>query len=142
MPSNSNERIAHLVRLLERKFRRDLEQRMEVHGVLFGHWEFLRILWEEDGLSQRELATRSGLTSPTVHTAINKMEADGLIERHVPPGARSRPLIHLSRRGRSLEGVLVPCAIKSNDLAATGFSKDEITKLRLMLKQMIQNLAV
>lgn len=141
MPATSEERIAHLVRLLERQFRRDLDRRLEEHGVMFGYWEFLRILWEQDGLSQTELADRSGLTKPTVHTAITKMEAEGLIERRVPEGARSRPLIHLSKRGQALENALVPCAVESNDLAAAGISNTDLKKFRKTLLHMIRNLS-
>jgi hypothetical protein len=36
-------------------------------GVL--HWTFLRILWQSDGLTQRELSMRAGVTEPTTFTA-------------------------------------------------------------------------
>lgn len=141
MDSPEQERIAHLVRLLERQFRRSLERRLEKHDVRFGHWEFLRILWHEEGLSQRELAVRSGLTGPTVHTAMNKMEAKGLIVRVVPEGARSRPVIHLSARGRKLEKLLVPQAIESNEVAVNGMTAKEIKASRTLLLKMIHNLS-
>ena len=56
-----NDRLAHLVRDTERAFRRALQVRLAAHGVPFGHWSFLRILWETDGLTQKELSVRAGV---------------------------------------------------------------------------------
>ena len=140
-PRLEEERIAHLVRLLERQFRRALERQLDVHGVPFGHWIFLRILWEEDGLSQRELATRSGLTTPTVHTAITKMEASGMIEKIVPKQNTSRALVHLTERGRELRGVLEPLAVSTNAAAMTGITQEDRDRTKATILAMIANLS-
>ena len=55
-----NDRMAHLVKDTTRALVRALQSRLAAHGVSFGHWTFLRILWEHDGLTQRE-CPRSGL---------------------------------------------------------------------------------
>lgn len=140
VPDLENERLAHLVRVLERQFRRALERQLEVHGVPFGHWIFLRILWEEEGLSQRELATRSGLTTPTVHTAIKKMEVSGLIQKIVPKENTSRALVHLTDRGRDLRGVLEPLAISTNAAAMAGIPQESQDLAKATLLTMIANL--
>jgi len=140
MTAHEDERIAHLVRLLERQFRRSLQGKLKQHDVMFGHWEFLRILWDEEGLSQKELAHRAGLTGPTAHTALNKMEAKGLIEKEVPKGGQSRPVINLSPLGRSLRHELEPLAVSTNDTAVSGLSADEIIRLRKLLIMMTRNL--
>jgi len=140
MTSHKDERIAHLVRLLERQFRRNLQAKLKQHDVMFGHWEFLRILWDEEGLSQKELADRAGVTGPTAHTALSKMEVKGLIEKEVPKGGQSRPVINLSPLGRSLRLKLEPLAIETNDTASQGLAADEISQLRRLLIKMTQNL--
>ena len=50
-----NDRLAHLIRDTERAFRRALQLRLAAHEVPFGHWAFLRILWQKDGLTQKQL---------------------------------------------------------------------------------------
>lgn len=122
----TQERLAHLVRSLSSQFRRELEHRLEEHGVPFGHWVFLRILWEEEGLYQRELAQRSGLTSPTVHTAVTKMEEIGLIERRVPEGNAVRPVVYLTKRGRAMREILEPIAISVNEHATQDISDRDL----------------
>ena len=49
---------------------RALQRRLAEHGVSFGHWTFLRILWERDGLTQRELSDEAGVMEPTTFAAL------------------------------------------------------------------------
>ena len=56
-----NDRLAHLVRDAGRSCVRALQMRLTEHDVSFGHWTFLRILWQADGLTQRELSARADL---------------------------------------------------------------------------------
>jgi DNA-binding MarR family transcriptional regulator len=140
MAAYEDERLAHLVRQLERQFRRSLQRKLKQYDVMFGHWEFLRILWDEEGLSQKELADRAGLTGPTAHTDLNKMEAKGLIEKEVPEGGNSRPVIKLSPLGRSLRDKLEPLAVSTNDIAVSELSQIEVHQLRVLLLKMSRNL--
>jgi DNA-binding MarR family transcriptional regulator len=65
-----NDRLAHLIRDASRAFHRALQVRLAQHGVQFGHWTFLRILWESDGLTQKELSERAGVMEPTTFSAM------------------------------------------------------------------------
>lgn len=56
-----NDRLAHLAKDATRA----LQMRLAEHAVSFGHWTFLRILWETDGLTQRELSVQVGVMKPT-----------------------------------------------------------------------------
>lgn len=60
---------------------RALQLRLAPHGVPFGHWTFLRILWDTDGLTQRELSAEAGVMEPTTHVALNVMERLSYIRR-------------------------------------------------------------
>ena len=64
-----------------RAFQRLLEKRIAAYGVKRGQWYFLRVLWTEDGLSQRELSARVGTMEPTTVIALRSMEKSGLIRR-------------------------------------------------------------
>ena len=55
--------------------------RLAEHQVAFGHWAFLRILWETDGLTQRELSVQAGVMEPTTFAAIKAMEKLGYVAR-------------------------------------------------------------
>lgn len=134
------DRMAHLVRHVSRGFRRTLELRLAEHGISFGQWSFLRILWREDGISQRELSLRAGVMAPTTHTAIHRMEEQGLVELRRERG-KGRARVYLSARGRRLERQLVPLAEDVNAVALAGMSPDETAMLRRLLLIMVENLA-
>jgi DNA-binding MarR family transcriptional regulator len=70
-----------LVRDANRAFQRLLEKRIAGYGLKRGQWYFLRVLWAEDGLSQRELSARVGTMEPTTVIALRSMERSGLIRR-------------------------------------------------------------
>src|SRR5205814_2274689 len=64
-----DDRLAHLVKDATRALVRALQMWLAGHHVSFGHWTFLRILWEGDGLTQRELSEQAGVMEPTTFSA-------------------------------------------------------------------------
>src|SRR5262245_43535885 len=63
--------IARLVRQVYRVFNKAMQIRLDRHGVTLGQWAFLRALWEQDGQTQRELATELGLKESTAMFSLN-----------------------------------------------------------------------
>ena len=76
-----DDRLAHLVKDATRALVRSLGVRLAEHGVSFGHWSFLRILWEGDGITQRELSEQAGVMEPTTFSALKTMEKLGYVAR-------------------------------------------------------------
>lgn len=136
----ANERLARLVRLAARGFNRSLQIRLNTQNVTFGQWIFLRILWQEDGLSQRELSERAHLTEPTTHTALLRMEELGYVTRRNIEGNKRRQHAFLTSRGWELRDQLEPLAIEANEIAVDGLGEDEQRILRKALAVMIRNL--
>lgn len=136
-----NDRLAHLVRDAARGLTRSLQLRLSEHQIPFGHWIFLRILWENDGINQRDLSIQAGLTEPTTHTALQRMEALGLISRRHMAGNRKRLHIFLTAQGKSLKDELVPLAEDVNATALTGIPASDVEITRRSLLKMIENLA-
>ncbi len=134
------ERIARLVRLAARAFNRSLQMRLNTEGVTFGQWIFLRILWTNDGLSQRELSEKAHLTEPTAHTALLRMEELGFITRRNVGNNKRRQHAFLTEKGWALRDRLEPMAVETNELAVSGLAEDEVRILRHALSTMIRNL--
>ena len=132
--TDPDDRLAHLVRDVARGLRRSLQLRLSEHGVQFGHWAFLRVLWLRDGLSQRELSDQTGLTESTTHTALNRMQGLGLIRRSHVAGNRRRMHVFLTDSGRALEHTLVPLAVEVNDIAVRGLRAEQVELLRSALQ--------
>ncbi len=137
-----DDRLAHLLRDASRGLMRSLQLRLSEHGISFGHWVFLRVLWTFDGLSQRELSIQAGLMESTTHTALNRMQELGLIERRHKPGNRRKLHVFLTAHGRELESVLVPLAEEVNQVAVAGLTSAQVEAVRSALFTIITNLAV
>lgn len=135
-----DERVARLVRLAARSFNRSLQLRLSSEGVTFGQWIFLRILWRNDGLSQRDLADRANLTEPTTHTALVRMQELGLITRRKVGSNQRRQHAFLTERGWQLRDKLEPLAVETNDVALAGLRQDEVETMRHGLSTVIRNL--
>ncbi len=136
-----NDRLAHLIRDASRAFHKALQIRLAQHGIPFGHWAFLRILWETDGLTQRELSERAGVMEPTTYSAMKAMEAMGYIVRSQLPTNKKNVYVHLSDEGRALKSLLVPLAVDTNDISVEGIADHDIKTTRRVLLAMIENLA-
>jgi len=136
-----NDRLAHLVRDAARALVRALSVRLAEHHVSFGHWSFLRVLWEGDGLTQRELSERAGVMEPTTFSAIRTMERLGYVVRRQRHGDRKKVYIYLTPRGRLLKERLVPLAEEVNRIAAMGVAPEHVAITRAVLLAMIENLA-
>ncbi len=136
-----NDRLAHLVRDAAKGLTRALQARLAEEGVPFGHWVFLRILWETDGLTQSELSEEAGVMEPTTFAALKAMERLGYIKRRKTPENRKKVFIHLTPEGRALKTRLVPLAVDVNRVAVNGAAPGEVAATRALLLRMIENLA-
>ncbi|MEA3193856.1 MAG: MarR family transcriptional regulator, organic hydroperoxide resistance regulator [Betaproteobacteria bacterium] len=107
----------------------------------FGHWTFLRILWERDGLTQRELSTEAGVTEPSTFAAIRAMDKQGYVKRRQVADNRKNVYVHLTAKGRALEAKLVPLAEQVNKRAVKGVTSAEVRAARQVLLTVIGNLS-
>ena len=136
-----NDRLAHLIKDATRALLRALQVRLAEHGVSLGHWTFLRILWDKDGITQRELSEQAGVMEPTTFAAVKTMEALGYISRRQLPGNKRKVFVFLTPKGRVLRDKLVPLAVEVNEVAVRGTKAADIAVTRQVLLAMIENLA-
>jgi DNA-binding MarR family transcriptional regulator len=137
-PINS---IGYLTRIAFRAFSRALEVRTSPHGVSSGQWRFLRVLWREDGLTQRELSRRVGMREPTTVIALKSLERSGFVTRQKSVEDRRKAHVFLTPEARALEAVLLPAVAEVNAIALAGLTDAEIAVLRKALSQVGRNLA-
>jgi len=128
--------IGYLVRQTHRAFMRSLQARIAPHGVSIGMWYFLRVLWDEDGLSQRELSQRVGMMEPTTASALNNMERKGFVRRLRNRADRRIVNVFLTERGRQLREHLLPLAAEVNRVALRDVSGEELMRLRAILTKL------
>ncbi|OLB68762.1 MAG: MarR family transcriptional regulator [Alphaproteobacteria bacterium 13_2_20CM_2_64_7] len=136
-----NDRLAHLVKDAARGLARALQMRLTEHSVSYGHWTFLRILWESEGLTQRQLSGEAGVMEPTTFSALNAMERLGYVVRRPSPKSRKEVHVYLTLKGRALKTKLVPLAEEVNAVALRDIGPRDIAATRRTLLALIANLA-
>ena len=136
-----DDRLAHLVKDATRALLRALQMRLTAHDVSLGHWTYLRILWEKDGLTQRELSEQAGVMEPTTFSALNAMEKLGYVVRRQLPDNRRKVYVYLTPKGRLLKGKLVPLAEDVNHVAVGDIPAEHIAITRKTLLTILENLA-
>jgi DNA-binding MarR family transcriptional regulator len=140
-PLPLDESLGFQLRDLNRLMQRALAARIAPAGVTSGAWYFLRVLWEEDGLTQRELSARTGMQEPTAVIALRGMEDAGWITRTRDEADRRRVHIHLTPAGRALRETLLPEARAVIAQATQAMTEDEATTLVALLRRARENLS-
>jgi DNA-binding MarR family transcriptional regulator len=133
--------LGYLVNHAGRLFARALDRGLASRGVSHGQFPILIVLWEEDGLTQSEIARRLDIEQPTVANTLKRMERDGLISTAPDPANARRVRILLTERARALEGDLTGEADAVNEAAANGMNTEEVGRLRDALERLIAQLA-
>jgi DNA-binding MarR family transcriptional regulator len=132
--------VGYQIRRTHRALQRYLQLKIEPHGVTLGMWYFLRALWHEDGLNQRELSRRVGTMEPTTLSAILNMEKKGFVRRVQNKTDRRKLHVHLTPKGRALKTKLIPLAREVVATAVQSLSRTEIKQLLEGLGEVQKNL--
>lgn len=135
-----SESVGYQIRATHRSLQRFLQFKIEPHGITLGMWYFLRALWHEDGLTQRELSDQAGTMEPTTLSAILIMEKKGLVRRVRNRDDRRKWHIHLTPKGRALKGKLLPLARDVVNTAVHNLSRGEVAQLLKALSEVQKSL--
>jgi DNA-binding MarR family transcriptional regulator len=130
----------YLVRDAHRAFQRLLERRIAAYGVTRGQWYFLRVLWNSDGLSQRELSARVGMMEPTTAIALRGMERSQLIRRLRSPDDRRKVRVVLTAKAKQLRNELLTLARGITAEAEEGIAARDLAMFRRVIARMTANL--
>jgi DNA-binding MarR family transcriptional regulator len=134
------ESSGYLVRDAHRAFQRLLEKRIAPHGITRGQWYFLRVLWSEDGLSQRELSARVGMMEPTTAIALRSMEKSGFIRRVRTADDKRRAAVWLTPKAKRMRDRMLGVARRITADAEVGVTRQEFETFRRVIVRMTENL--
>ena len=137
---DGSQSVGYLARYAHRAFAKALAAELAPHDILGGQWSVLRVLWEQEGLSQVDLAERMRVEKASLTGVLDAMERRKLIVRTRNSDDRRKLNINLTSYGRSLKAQLLPYGVSINRKATRGLSAAEIDQLRGLLARVIRNL--
>jgi DNA-binding MarR family transcriptional regulator len=135
------ESVGFLLSDTARTMTRAFSKKIAVHGIGMGIFQFLRILWEEDGLTPSELAMRARMKGPSAVAAIKELEWRGFVRRIDDRHDRRKVRLFLTAEGRRLYDVVMPDIEAIRQIMLADFSAAEQNQLKQMLRRMRSNLA-
>jgi DNA-binding MarR family transcriptional regulator len=111
------------------------------HNLYVGQEMLLKCLWNQDGLSQKEIADLMGIQAATATRMVIRMERSGLVRRETDPDDQRVSQVYLTDLGRSLQGAVEEGWMAIEQQILEGFSLEERLLLRRYLEQLHKNLA-
>lgn len=127
----------YLVNHMARLFARHLELRLKRHDLALGAFPALLHLWEEEGMTQRELVERLGIEQPTMAATLSRMERDGLITRQRDAVDGRVQRLYLTERARALRTPAITEAAVVNALATGALTSEERQQFLDLVKRII-----
>ncbi len=132
--------VGFLLRYADRVFTRVLSEELKSHDATISQWSVLRVLSEEEGISQVELADRMLVEKANLTAVLEAMVAEGLLVRPRNTQDKRKSKLFLTARARELKKGLVPF-VKSVNAEATRQMDDlAICQFCELLLQLISNL--
>ena len=111
-------------------------QSLESSEVCLSDFAILELLLHKGTQQVNELGRRIALTSGAITTAVDRLEARGLVNRGAHPTDRRARLVCLSARGELHAAKLFAEHKVAMDLAGSGLSKAERATLIQLLKKL------
>jgi len=129
-----------LIRDTRRLLLKRIETRLAEHGIPLGAWFPLRILYEEDGITQRQLSRKLGYLDAAAGAIVEVMEKLKLVRRVRNAEDRRKINVFLTPLGRRMGKRTIGQMHEVNEQIALGFSKREAETLRALLRRAHDNL--
>lgn len=115
---------------------------LEPEGVLSQHSArvILRLLVQNDGRKQNELAREAHMSAPTVSATLRRMEEEGLIERRGCENDARAVGVYLTETGRARHAAMLDMLRSVESVLMQGFDERECELLSDMLERMRGNI--
>jgi len=117
----------------------DIELRRKI-GITIAQSKVIFALYLHSGLTQRELADKIGVESPTLVPIIDKMEEDGYVQRKFDPHDRRIKRVYTTSKTDSLWDSMMECAAQVRKVSTKEVSEQEIKSALEVIKKITENL--
>lgn len=103
-------------------------------------WAIIRHLWEEEGLSQREIGEKAAKDKPNITRMLDALEKKRLIFRQPDPRDRRKFCVYLTKEGKQLHERLLPLAQTLRQQVTRSMSQSEIDRIKETLSKINRNI--
>ncbi|NRF30045.1 MarR family winged helix-turn-helix transcriptional regulator [Vibrio coralliilyticus] len=126
-----------LINVVANDAAKTFDTELKKHGLTIALWPTLMCLWEEEGVTQRDIAQKSKVENSTTTRTLDKLENLGLVERQPDPNSRRAFRIYLTDEGRALKETLVPIPMAINQKLLSSLEPKERDEIIRLLQKMV-----
>ncbi|WP_333002158.1 MarR family transcriptional regulator [Vibrio coralliilyticus] len=126
-----------LINVVANDAAKTFDTELKKHGLTLALWPTLMCLWEEEGVTQRDIAQKSKVENSTTTRTLDKLENLGLVERQPDPNSRRAFRIYLTDEGRALKETLVPIPMAINQKLLSSLEPKERDEIIRLLQKMV-----
>jgi DNA-binding MarR family transcriptional regulator len=139
MVSGSTKTVGYYLRRTNIAISQALQKHLVLYNLTSPQMIFMREVWLEEGLSQRELSARVGTAESTTVSALRVLERRKLIKRVAKPNDRRAVRVYLTPAGRQLQKDVVPKIQQANEMMIRGVSARDLKVLDRVLAKIREN---
>jgi len=136
-----NESLGRWVSIIHRYSRSFIDKEFAELDVKGGHLPFIRVLYQQDGLSQDELSEALGMDKTTTARAIKKLVELGYVAKKRDSQDKRFYRLSLTAKGKDIVPRIERALEHWTEGLATGFTGNERQLALGLLKKMAENAA-
>lgn len=122
-----------------RAWRNRLDQRLRPLGLSQAKWQvLLHLNRAKEDLTQKALSLRLGIEGPTLVRLLDRMEADGWVERRASPADRRAKTIHSTAKAADTIREIKRVAAKLRDELLSGIAAEDLDAASAVLQRIKQ----
>jgi DNA-binding MarR family transcriptional regulator len=139
---NLDNSFGYLINLAAQRLKYELHQTFQAKGydITPEQWAVLNRLWEQDGLSQVELAERTFKDKPGTTRILNLLEQKGVVIRRRDAEDGRVMHVFLTKAGKDFKEKLIPCAEDVLVKSGQNLTEEEVAQLKQILNKILSNL--
>ncbi len=116
-----------------------MNEQLKEFNLGAGQYQFLAILYQQEGLSQDDMAAILKMDKGTTARAIAKLEQEGYVERKTFSVDKRIKKLYLTEKAHAFEPKLSSILLDWKEIIAAGLSEEEQDSTLTLLKQLSIN---
>lgn len=134
-----DEYIGVIVKRTDLKLNSYYQKVCNPYNITIDQWMIFVVLWEEEGLTQNELAERTYKDKTNIARMLFLMEERGFIHRETDKKDRRSLRVYLTEKGRLLKDEVLPPSIEAYEKTIAGLTEEEVNQFRRTLNIIYEN---
>jgi DNA-binding MarR family transcriptional regulator len=140
MAFDKTQSAGFLANHMARLFATGLQRRVAPLGLAPAQFMVLLELWQDEGLTQRDLVERLDVEQATMANTLARMERDGLITRRPSEADRRARVIGITPKARDMRETAIAAAERQNRAALAALSEAERAELIRLMRKVIETM--